>query len=365
MKQYLLLRFTFAIWLTSLLMTALAGTELQAQALSSPDSASESAQASVRWSKPEKFDTGMQSQASINSSRMVVEVHRSAITSKAWYHVGRLSKEGQSVDWGKSHIMDRVAPSPRDNQVYPAVALTNDNYVIIVYSDLATKSNSKLRYRVGRIDPLGSVDQDIEWLTDDTIYDTGFHSSLSVNANGVIAEVHEADGKTGLFYRIGHLEDPAAGKYNLVWDSGALGVQFDNGINPHISINNRNEVVEMHQINNKESIVHYRRGTIQIKPNTPAQIAFGASQRYSNTAFEPTVLLTDRDSVIALYQNGYINWETGDYNTNNPALIWWRGTVRMRDDAIGRSPGLGSNGDYMIATWDLDGKLYYTTALVP
>lgn len=365
MKQYLLLRFTFAIWLTSLLMTALAGPELQAQALSSPDSASESAQASVRWSKPEKFDTGMQSQASINSSRMVVEVHRSHITSKAWYHVGRLSKEGQSVDWGKSHIMDRVAPSPRDHQVHPAVALTNDNYVIIVYSDLATKSNSKLRYRVGRIDPLGSVDQDIEWLTDDTIYDTGFHSSLSVNANGVIAEVHEADGKTGLFYRIGHLEDPAAGKYNLVWDSGALGVQFDNGINPHISINNRNEVVEMHQINNKESIVHYRRGTIQIKPNTPAQIAFGASQRYSNTAFEPTVLLTDRDSVIALYQNGYINWETGDYNTNNPALIWWRGTVRMRDDAIGRSPGLGSNGDYMIATWDLDGKLYYTTALVP
>ena len=63
--------------------------------------------------------------------------------------------------------------------------------------------------------------------------------------------------------------------------------------------------------------------------------------------------------------NPDINWETGDYNTNNPALIWWRGTVRMRDDAIGRSPGLGSNGDYMIATWDLDGKLYYTTALVP
>jgi hypothetical protein len=168
MKQYLLLRFTSAIWLTSLLMTALAGTEVQAQALSSPDSASESVQASVHWSKPEKFDTGMQSQASINSSRMVVEVHRSATTYKAWYHVGRLSKGGQSsVDWGKSHVMDRVAPSPRDNQVCPAVALTNDNYVIIVYSDLANKSNSKLRYRVGRIDPSGSVDQDIEWLTDE------------------------------------------------------------------------------------------------------------------------------------------------------------------------------------------------------
>ena len=32
MKQYLLLRFTSAIWLTSLLMTALSGTEVQAQA---------------------------------------------------------------------------------------------------------------------------------------------------------------------------------------------------------------------------------------------------------------------------------------------------------------------------------------------
>ena len=97
--------------------------------------------------------------------------------------------------------------------------------------------------------------------------------------------------------------------------------------------------------------------TIAVSPLT--------SERYRDDAREPAVLLTDRDSVIALYQNGYINSETGDYNTYNPALIWWRGTVRMRDDAIGRSPGLGSNGDYMIANWHLDGKLYYTTAFVP
>jgi hypothetical protein len=284
---------------------------------------------------------------------------------KAWYHVGRLTQYGQSVSWGKSHPVEVAGRSPRDKQVFPSVALTNDNYVIVEYSDAIDKVGSELRYRVGRISPSGSVDQDIEWLTADTIYDTGYDSSLSVNAKGVIVEVHESDGKTGIFYRIGHLEDPSAGKYSIVWDSGDLGIQYDNGVIPHISINNQNQVVEMHQINSKESIVHYRRGTLQFKSGSPARIAFEASQRYRENAREPAVLLTDRDSVVALYQNGNIFWETGVYHTYNPAYIWWQGNVKMRDNALGRYPGIGSNDVYMIATWHLDGKLYYATAFVP
>jgi hypothetical protein len=366
MKQYLsFLKVTFAIGITSLLMTGLTGIALQAQAPSTPDATSEGVEALIAWNKPEKFDTGMQSQAAINSSGMVVEIHRSESNYKSWYHVGRLTQYGQSVNWGKSHAIEVAGRSPRDKQVFPTVALTNDNYVIIEYSDGIDKVGSELHYRVGRISPSGSVDQDIEWLTADTIYDTGYDSSLSVNGKGVIVEVHESDGKTGIFYRIGHLEDPSAGKYSIVWDSGDLGIQYDNGVIPHISINNQNQVVEMHQINSKESIVHYRRGTLQFKSGSPARIVFEASQRYRENAREPAVLLTDRDSVVALYQNGNIFWETGVYHTYNPAYIWWQGNVKMRDNALGRYPGIGSNDVYMIATWHLDGKLYYATAFVP
>jgi hypothetical protein len=362
MKQYQLLKFTLATWMVGLVMIALAGIQSQAQESSAPDPTIEGTDASVSWNKPEKFDTGIQSQASINSSRMVVEVHRSEGGYDAWYHVGRLTQYGQTVNWGKSHPMYK---GPTSTATSPTVALTNDNYVIYAYSAQIDKKASSLRYRVGRIDPLGSVDQDIEWLTDDTFYDTGYRSSLSINAKGIITEVHEADGKTGIFYRIGHLEDPSQGKYSIVWDSGVLGVPYDNGVYPHISINNRNEVMEMHQINSNESIVHYRRGSLQFKPGSPARIAFETSERYRDTAREPAVLLTDRDSVVALYQNGFIFWEFGVYPTNNSALISWRGNVKMRDDPFGRSPAIGSNGDMMIATWHLDGKLYYSTAYVP
>ena len=77
------------------------------------------------------------------------------------------------------------------------------------------------------------------------------------------------------------------------------------------------------------------------------------------------MLLTNRDSVIALHQNGYVYSDSGIYHAYSPSLIWWKGPTAMRGPAAGRYPGLGSNGDYMIATWQLDGKLYYTTALVP
>src|ERR1700733_9686948 len=129
MKQYLLLRFTFAIGMTSLLLAGLTGIELQAQ--TAPDASNEGVEASVAWNKPEKFDTGMQSQAAINSSGMVVEVHRSESNYKAWYHVGRLTQYGQSVNWGKSHPVEVAGRSPRDKQVFPTVALTNDNFVTI------------------------------------------------------------------------------------------------------------------------------------------------------------------------------------------------------------------------------------------
>ena len=320
--------------------------------------ASASAQGTIHWNKPAQFDDGMQTQAAINSSGLVIEFHTSQAGYGLWYHVGRLTQYGQSVQWGPSQDIERTGS---DRPQWPTVALTNDNYVILSYSDAVDRPVGRLRYRVGKLDPTGPVQQSIQWLTEDQQYDTGFHSNISVDSNGVIVEVHESDADSGLFYRIGHLENPAEEKYNIVWDTGTGGVRYDNGVNPHVSVNDRNQVVEMHQTKGGESRLHYRRGVLQ----SPSTIAFTNSELYSTSAYEPAVVLTNRDEVFALSQNASIYSDSGIFHAYDPSLIWWKGRTAMRDGATGRYPGLGTNGNYLIATWNRDGKLYYVTALVP
>jgi hypothetical protein len=56
------------------------------------------------------------------------------------------------------------------------------------------------------------------------------------------------------------------------WDSGQYGIQYDDGINPHIAINNLNQIVSVHQVPG-EPLLHYRRGTV-----TAGTIHFGGSR---------------------------------------------------------------------------------------
>jgi hypothetical protein len=55
-------------------------------------------------------------------------------------------------------------------------------------------------------------------------------------------------GSSGLYYRVGQLGNPAGGDYTIAWSSGSTGVKYDDGVNPHIAINNQKQVVEVHQV---------------------------------------------------------------------------------------------------------------------
>jgi hypothetical protein len=67
----------------------------------------------------------------------------------------------------------------------------------------------------------------------------------------VIVGVHESnnDSNNNLYYRIGHLvigdDHP-----RIEWASCRFGLRYDSGENPHIALNNHNEIVVVHQVAN-------------------------------------------------------------------------------------------------------------------
>ena len=227
-----------------------------------------------------------------------------------WYHTGTLDETG--VTWGASR---RAGISGHK----PAVALSKEGYVILVFSDQDHKNGSNLIYQVGRIDPYGGRRQSIAWLTDAIGWDRGFHNAIAINDNGIIVGVHETGhASTGLYYRVGRFADPAAGAYTIHWDSGVYGIKYDDGINPHIAINNQNQVVAVHQVSSSDFLLHYRRGTV-----IGGVIHFGESRRYDNYAIAPAVALLDSGLVLEVHCLGGFVSRTGRLSPIDPEVIDW------------------------------------------
>jgi hypothetical protein len=314
----------------------------------------------LSWSTPVKYDTGEQQGVAVNSSGVIVEVHKSEgfYSSALWYHIGRLN--AGKVTWGKVQVID--IPVDLDPlSTWPSVALTNDNYVIVVFSDGRFRSDGKLYYQVGKVDPTGSVDQAIKWLTEWAKYDTGFHPDISANNNGKIVEVHEGDSSNTIWYRLGHMRDPSAGQYDIIWDSGDRGVPYEQGENPKVSINDQGDVLEMHQVR-RESLLHYMRGTISGSGINFPDI--NKAPRYLSSASEPAVALTNTGRTLEVHQYVAMYGATGMLSATEANRVNWN-----KADSFyykGFYPALGTNGDYAIAVFnDNLGNLFYSVAWVP
>jgi len=248
------------------------------------------------------------------------------------------------VNWGPS----RVAA----NGYAPAVTISKEGYVILVhgtsqYGDALY--NSDLNYRVGKIDPYGDQNQSIQWLTADKFLDAGVQSSIAMNENGLIVGVHEPGrGGDGIYYWVGRLVTPDAGRnYDIVWDSGQWGIRYDTGINPHIAINNENDVVSVHQVPD-ENLLHYRRGRI-----SRGQIAFGESKRYEDSGREPAVALLDNGLVIEVHlgSTGDLLSRIGTLNPFRPDEMLWRNSVLMTGSSdYPYDPAVAAGGSYAVET---------------
>jgi hypothetical protein len=299
----------------------------------------------LQWDTPTHYDQGDQTSLAAHPLGLVLEFHKTHAVGGAdlWYHVGTLN--GTSVTWGRSQL------SPWEG-FWPNVTISPEGYVIFVYSSSRTKAASDLRYAVGMINPHGGLDQSIEWLTSrSTVFDSGFHSSTAINDNGVILEVHESgSGGTGLYYRVGHLTNPAGGDYTITWDSGTNGVRYDDGINPHIALNNHDEAVEVHQVTG-EDLLHYRRGLVY-----GGNIYFGGSPRYESNSSEPAVALLDNGLVVEVHRNSVsrATARTGMLDPDSTDKILWSASAVIGPENGFETieyPEVAANGTYAIGSW--------------
>jgi hypothetical protein len=297
-----------------------------------------------------EYDSGVQTSNALLFSGLVLEFHKSASNAGIFYRVGKL--QGMSVTWGNSQHSG-------GDGYWPAVALSKEGYVIVVRSNKDTKSGSEQYYRVGKIDPQGDQNQSIAWKTDFIHWDGGFHTSIAMNDNGVIVGVHEGNSSGNrLYYRVGHLRNPDGGDYTINWGSGLGAIGYDDGINPHIAINNQNQVVEVHQVPG-EPYLHYRRGTL-----SGGKITFADSVRYDNNGEQPAVVLLDSGLVLEVHCKGGLISRAGRLSHSNSTEIEWS-TPEKADDALSiKHPALATNGRYVIQTHENLIKLHFSTSAI-
>jgi hypothetical protein len=371
-KQNLALRAIFAIILSCVTVSLFAqspapSAEQDKAAIETESSRGFVQRTRIDWPEFQSFDDGYESSVAIHPSGLIVEVHSSGPTvlnyTGLYYRIGKLDP-AKGVTWGPSHRW----VSRGTYGSWPAVAITKEGYAILTFSNAFTKKNASLRYAVGTLDLEGTTDQEIDFKVNSSKYDDGFHNSVSVNYNGTIAEAHEADGGTGIYYRLGHLNAPGSGDFSIVWDTGSNGQKYDNGVGPRISINDNNDVVEVHQVTG-ESLLHYIRGKASSN-----QIAFASNHpRYSDNGDRPAVVLLNNGYVVELHGANHSSrsglWEffnrVGTLDTNQSALINWSSNTHVHRYYIEEVGGIGTDGTYLIATICRGGKIYYSWAVAP
>jgi hypothetical protein len=301
----------------------------------------------------EQYDNGMQTSIAAHSSGLVVECHKSQANDQLWYRVGKV--QGDKITWGGSRKLDDIG-------YWPAITISKEGYVIVLHSDRPAKLLSQLFYKVGKIDPNGDQNQPIAWLTGSKNWDQGFHSSIAINDNGVIVGVHETGGGgSGLYYRIGRLLNPAGGDYGMHWDSGPWGIYYDEGINPHIAINDKNEIVQVHQVAG-ESLLHYRRGVVN-----GSAILFEPSRRYDNYAEQPAIAVLDSGLVLEVHGLGGLIYRTGRLSLSNAHEIEWAEPIKLDNNSYISYPALAATatGTYVIETHQHANRLHYSVATIP
>jgi len=302
-----------------------------------------------------KFGSGEYSAVAAHSSGLALHFYNAGYGA-VYYQVGALA--GERTYWAAPQLSH--GPAWR-----PAVTISKEGFVIAVFSDKQDGVGCKQYYRVGWINPHGRVDQSINWLTQVIYLDEGSKSSVAMNDSGFIVAAYEKyqNGRAGLNYRVGRLANPSSGNYTIQWLSGQGAIGYDEGINPHIAINNLNQVVEVHEVPGGHQL-QSRRGIIA--GNNGSEIKFEQPQRYDDNAADPAIILTDNGMVLEVHISDGLFSRVGTLIHSNQHEIQWQRSTKVRENFDAVNPAFAADGVFAIVVYrdneDPGNSLYLSTA---
>ena len=305
------------------------------------------------WADMRGLGEGGDPSVAISNTNLIVEVHSN--WGQLYYKMGKLDPAGGSVAWGQQREFAAGFTGS------PSIAVTNGGYVLLSCSE-----SPRLKYYVGTLDPNRDINQEISFKVNGEYYDTGSSPAISINNNGIIVEVHrENSDEDKLNYKIGHLTSPATGDFHIAWDTGPYSIPYTNGGSPSISLNDNNDLVELHNVPN-EFLIHYIRGHVSGK-----SIAFASDQpRYDWYGNHSSVVLQDDGYVASLHVRLGIPrkfiYRLSRQDPNDPIRL-----IHLSDSDIANSSteenrcAVASNGSYMIALISNSSDLRYSWAIAP
>ncbi len=219
-----------------------------------------SAQCSVRWGQPAVFGTGTGASIAVNGpSGLFIEVNAQPKVrgNDLVYRLGRIQSSYAAPTFS--------APVAFGEGNNTGVSMNTDGLLIEVHEDAPPLGviGTQLYYRIGKINLGGGENQKVEWSSPIYSFDGGKDPQVAMNDLYKVVEVHESNNITNhkLYYHTGYIHQ-TGDKYYITWNSGGPnygGIPYDEGRNPHVTIDNEGNIIEVHQASSSNNL-HYRRG---------------------------------------------------------------------------------------------------------
>ncbi len=220
------------------------------------------ASCAVQWNNPSVFGNGGSPAVAVNGpSNLFIETNAQR-TAKSYELVYRL---GLAADW--SPRSDFGSPVAFGDGSAPGVSMNTDGVLIEVHQNPNTQGGlvTDVYYRIGKLDLGAGIGQKVVWSSPVYSYDGGIAPQVAINDRYQVVEVHETNNifNHKLYYHTGFIHQ-TGDKYYILWTSGGagfVGTEYDSGRSPHIALDNDGNVVEVHQAAASNNL-HYRRGRL-------------------------------------------------------------------------------------------------------
>lgn len=288
------------------------------------------AQRDVEFGLGLQYDTGFEPSIAVNNSGTVLEVHRSEVAGRLWYHVGRVN--GPTIQWGPSINYDTGTAA--------RCALNNNNVAVEVHK---SEVLGKLWYHVGTV-----RGNQLSW-SKSVQYDTGASPSVAINDFGFVVEVHKSETLPKLYYHVGKISGQ-----QIIWGPS---IQYDNGVSPSVAMNNQGIVIEVHQSEWRPALFYHVGRLVNGK------VQWGSSQQY-DSGTDPSVSITPDGFVIEVHRSEKSTTLWRRVGTISGNTIKWSGPAMQFDN--GASPTVACNSKLAIQVHKSETlfKLYYSTSLI-